>query len=206
MYLNPEAESRTRTRRESQGGEVALKKSSTQSRWDESALKKSALKTGEFPGNEVALKKSCTKDRPGGGGSVALKKSGTKTRPGTERSRVALKKVALKTWAETGGDPLALKNFGTKNLPEREGIRERKPFGTQKNWHSISMATTVQIEAGQFALKNFRTKGTEEKWGNGGFLTQFFSHSTEKWKKLEIDRLNQIEDGCRGIPERIRHG
>ena len=158
MYLNPEAESRTRTRRESQGGEVALKKSSTQSRWD-----------------EVALKKSCTKDRPGGGGSVALKKSGTKTRPDAEDCRVS-ERVR---WEEPG-----------------------KRFGTQKNWHSISMDTTVQIEAGQFALKNFRTKGTEEKWGNGGFLTQFFSHSTEKWKKLEIDKLNQIEDGCRGIPER----
>ena len=159
LYLNPEAESKTRTRRENQGGE-------------------------------------------GGGGFVALKKSGTKTRPRTERSRVALKKVALKTWAETGGDPLALKNFGTKTKGEEPGKR----FGTQKNWHSISIAGTVQIRAGQFALKNFRTKGTEEKWGNGGFLTQFFSHSTENWKKLEIDRLNQIENGCRGIPERTRHG
>ena len=141
MYLNPEAESRTRTRRESQGGEVALKKSSTQSRWDESALKKSALKTGEFPGNEVALKKSCTKDRPGdGGGSVALKKSGTKT----------------------------------------EGEEPGKRFGTQKNWHSISMVGTVQIRAGQFALKDFRTKGNRRAVGTGVFSLNFFLTQTAK--------------------------
>ena len=141
MYLNPEAESKTRTRRENQGGEVALKKSSTQNQWDESALKKSALKTGELPGDKVALKKSCTKN-----------------------------------WVETGESPLALKNFGTKTEGEEPGKR----FGTQKNWHSISIVGTVQIRAGQFALKDFRTKGNRRAVGTGVFSLNFFLTQTAK--------------------------
>ena len=54
---------------------------------------------------------------------------------------------------------LALKKFGTKTGWEEPGKR----FGTQKNWHSISIVSTVQFGTGQFALKDFRTKGTEEK-------------------------------------------
>ena len=159
MILNPEAESKTRTRRENQGGEVALKKSSTQNQWDESALKKCALKTGELPGDKVALKKSCTKNWAGnGGGSVALKKSGTKNR------------------VETGESPLALKNFGTKTEGEEPGKR----FGTQKNWHSISIVGTVQIRAGQFALKDFRTKGNRRAVGTGVFSLNFFLTQTAK--------------------------
>jgi hypothetical protein len=93
LFLNPETEGGTKARRES--------------RRDESALKKSALKAGKLRSDSVALKKSCTKTGPGeSGGPVALKKSGTKDEPVVGRCPVALKKAALNKygWNNTNCD------------------------------------------------------------------------------------------------------